>query len=116
LIKNIQYGQAFSFKYSTRPGTPAAERDQVSEEVKSARLYKLQDLIKEQQKSIQDTMVDKNVQVLFERKGRFDNQLVGKSEYLHAVNVTDPTISVGELKQVHITKSNANSLNGTILT
>ena len=115
LIKNIEYGQAFSFKYSTRPGTPAAERDQVSEQVKSARLYELQDLIKKQQKSIQDTMVDKNVQVLFERKGRFDNQLVGKSEYLHAVNVTDPTISVGELKQVHITKSNANSLNGTIL-
>ena len=115
LIKNIEYGQAFSFKYSTRPGTPAAERDQVSEQVKSARLYELQDLIKKQQKSIQDTMVDKNVQVLFERKGRFDNQLVGKSEYLHAVNVTDPTISVGQLKQVHITKSNANSLNGTIL-
>ena len=114
LIKNIEYGQAFSFKYSTRPGTPAAERDQVSEEVKTARLHELQDLIKKQQKSIQDKMVDKNVQVLFERKGRFDNQLVGKSEYLHAVNVTDPTISVGELKQVHITKSNANSLSGSL--
>ncbi len=115
LIKNIEYGQAFSFKYSTRPGTPAAERDQVSEEVKTARLYELQDLIKKQQKSIQDKMVGKNVQVLFERKGRFDNQLVGKSEYLHAVNVTDSTISAGELKQVHITKSNANSLSGAIL-
>ena len=115
LIKDIEYGQAFSFKYSTRPGTPAAERDQVSEEVKTARLHELQDLIKKQQKKVQDKMVDKNVQVLFERKGRFDNQLVGKSEYLHAVNVTDPTISVGDLKQVHITKSNANSLNGTIL-
>ena len=115
LIKNIEYGQAFSFKYSTRPGTPAAERDQVSEEVKTARLYELQDLIKRQQKKVQDKMVDKNVQVLFERKGRFDNQLVGKSEYLHAVNVTDPTISVGDLKQVHITKSNANSLSGAVV-
>ena len=115
LIKNIEYGQAFSFKYSTRPGTPAAERDQVSEEVKTARLHELQDLIKKQQKKVQDKMVDKNVQVLFERKGRFDNQLVGKSEYLHAVNVTDPTISVGDLKQVHITKSNANSLSGAIV-
>ena len=114
LIKNIEYGQAFSFKYSTRPGTPAAERDQVSEEVKTVRLHKLQDLIKRQQKSIQDKMVGKKVQVLFERKGRFDNQLVGKSEYLHAVNVTDPTISVGELKQVHITKSNTNSLSGSV--
>ena len=115
LIKNIEYGQAFSFKYSTRPGTPAAEREQVSEEVKTARLHELQDLIKEQQKSMQDKMVNRTVQVLFERKGRFDNQLVGKSEYLHAVNVTDPTISVGELKQVNITKSNTNSLNGSIL-
>ena len=114
LIKNIEYGQAFSFKYSTRPGTPAAERDQVSEEVKTARLHELQDLIKKQQKKVQDKMVDKNVQVLFERKGRFDNQLVGKSEYLHAVNVTDPTISVGDLKQVHITKSYSNSLGGSL--
>tara|TARA_B100000214_G_scaffold268587_1_gene199272 strand:+ start:37 stop:627 length:591 start_codon:yes stop_codon:yes gene_type:complete len=115
LIKNIEYGQAFSFKYSTRPGTPAAERDQVSEEVKTARLHQLQNLVKEQQKSIQDKMVDRTVEVLFERKGRFDNQLVGKSEYLHAVNVTDPTISVGELKPVNITKSNANSLSGSIV-
>ena len=114
LINDIEYGQAFSFKYSTRPGTPAAERDQVSEEVKTERLHELQELIKKQQKSIQDKMIDRKVQVLFERRGRFENQLVGKSEYLHAVNVTDPTISVGELKQVHITKSNANSLSGSI--
>ncbi len=115
LIKNVEYGQAFSFKYSTRPGTPAAERAQVSEDVKTSRLHALQNLIKEQQKNIQDKMVDRTVQVLFERKGRFDNQLVGKSEYLHAVNVTDPTISVGELRKVNIIKSNANSLSGSIL-
>jgi tRNA-2-methylthio-N6-dimethylallyladenosine synthase len=115
LIKNVEYGQAFSFKYSTRPGTPAAERAQVSEDVKTSRLHALQNLIKEQQKNIQDKMVDRTVQVLFERKGRFDNQLVGKSEYLHAVNVTDPTISVGELKKVNIIKSNANSLTGSVL-
>ena len=114
LIKEIEYGQAFSFKYSTRPGTPAAERDQVPEEVKTARLHQLQDLIKKQQKSIQDKMIGRQVEVLFERKGRFDNQLVGKSEYLHAVNVTDPTISVGEIKQVKIMKSNANSLSGSL--
>ena len=114
LIKNIEYGQAFSFKYSTRPGTPAAERDQVCEEVKTARLHELQDLIKKQQKNIQDKMIGRNVQVLFDRKGRFNNQLVGKSEYLHAVNVTDPTIAVGELKNVYITKSNTNSLSGSV--
>jgi tRNA-2-methylthio-N6-dimethylallyladenosine synthase len=59
-------------------------------------------------------MIDRNVQVLFDRKGRFNNQLVGKSEYLHAVNVTDPTIAVGELKNVYITKSNTNSLSGSV--
>ena len=64
------------------PGTPAAERDQISEEVKTARLHELQNLIKEQQKSIQDKMVDRTVEVLFERKGRFDNQLVGKIRIL----------------------------------
>ena len=71
-------------------------------------------LLKKQQKNIQDKMIGRKVHVLFERKGRFDNQLVGKSEYLHAVNVTDPTISVGELKQVNITKSNPNSLSGSV--
>jgi tRNA-2-methylthio-N6-dimethylallyladenosine synthase len=60
-------------------------------------------------------MIGRNVQVLFDRKGRFNNQLVGKSEYLHAVNVTDPTIAVGELKNVYITKSNTNSLSGSVL-
>ena len=114
LIKNIEYGQAFSFKYSTRPGTPAAERDQVCEEVKTARLHELQDLIQKQQENIQNKMIGRNVQVLFDRKGRFNNQLVGKSEYLHAVNVTDPTIAVGELKNVYITKSNTNSLSGSV--
>ena len=115
LIKNIEYGQAFSFKYSTRPGTPAAERDQVCEEVKTARLHELQDLIQKQQENIQNKMIGRNVQVLFDRKGRFNNQLVGKSEYLHAVNVTDPTIAVGELKNVYITKSNTNSLSGSVV-
>ena len=83
LINDIEYGQAFSFKYSTRPGTPAAERDQVPEEVKTARLHELQELIKKQQKSIQDKMIDRKVQVLFERRGRFENQLVGKSCLLY---------------------------------
>ena len=96
------------------PRNSCCRKRQVSEEVKTARLHELQNLIKEQQKSIQDKMIGRKVQVLFERKGRFDNQLVGKSEHLHAVNVTDSTISVGELKQVKIIKSNANSLGGSL--
>jgi tRNA-2-methylthio-N6-dimethylallyladenosine synthase len=115
LIREVQYGQAFSFKYSTRPGTPAAERDQLTEDVKTERLHRLQALITEQQRAIQDSMVGREVSVLFERAGRLDGQMVGKSEYLHAVHVTDPTIQIGDIRRVRITQSNPNSLDGQAL-
>ena len=114
LIREVNYGQAYSFKYSTRPGTPAAERDQLPEDVKSDRLQRLQALIADQQKSIQDNMVGREVSVLFERPGRFDNQMVGKSEYLHAVHVRGDNIKVGDIHRVRITKSNRNSLDGVL--
>jgi len=114
LIREVKYGQAYSFKYSTRPGTPAAERDQLPEDVKSDRLQRLQALIADQQKSIQDNMVEREVSVLFERPGRFDNQMVGKSEYLHAVHVRGDNIKVGDIHRVRITKSNRNSLDGVL--
>src|SRR5210317_635767 len=115
LIREVQYGQAFSFKYSTRPGTPAAERDQLPEDVKTERLHRLQALITEQQRAIQDSMVGREVSVLFERAGRLEEQMVGKSEYLHAVHVTDPTIQIGDIRRVRITQSNPNSLDGQAL-
>ena len=115
LIREVQYGQAFSFKYSTRPGTPAAERDQLTEDVKTERLHRLQALITEQQRAIQDSMVGRAVSVLFERAGRLEGQMVGKSEYLHAVHVTDPTIQIGDIRRVRITQSNPNSLDGQAL-
>jgi tRNA-2-methylthio-N6-dimethylallyladenosine synthase len=112
LIQEVNYGQAFSFKYSTRPGTPAAERDQVAEDVKTARLHELQALITKQQRAIQDEMVGRTVSVLFEKAGRFDGQMVGKSEYLHAVHVDNSKAQIGELQKVRITASGANSLAG----
>jgi tRNA-2-methylthio-N6-dimethylallyladenosine synthase len=115
LIREVEYGQAFSFKYSTRPGTPAAERDQLPEDVKAERLHRLQALITEQQRTIQDSMLGREVSVLFERAGRFEGQMVGKSEYLHAVHVTDPTIQIGDIRRVRITQSNPNSLDGQTL-
>ena len=115
LIREVQYGQAFSFKYSTRPGTPAAERDQLPEDIKTERLHRLQALITEQQRTIQDSMVGREVSVLFERNGRFEEQMVGKSEYLHAVHVSDPTIQIGDIRRVRITQSNPNSLDGQAL-
>ena len=115
LIKEVKYGQAFSFKYSTRPGTPAAERKQVPESLKTERLHRLQALIATQQSEIQDQMVGRTVSVLFEKKGRFDGQMVGKSEYLHAVHVTSDDVAIGSLEPVRITKSKVNSLTGELI-
>ncbi|MCA0044174.1 tRNA (N6-isopentenyl adenosine(37)-C2)-methylthiotransferase MiaB [Celeribacter litoreus] len=116
LVREVGYGSAFSFKYSPRPGTPAAEKDDkmVDPDVASERLYRLQELITEQQRAFQDSMVGREVSVLFERKGRLPGQMVGKSEYLHAVHVTDE-IAVGEIARVKIVESGPNSLAGVRL-
>ena len=115
LIEEVNYGYAYSFKYSTRPGTPAAERPQVDEDVKSERLQRLQALITRQQRAAQEAMVGRTVNVLFEKPGRQDGQMVGKSEYLHAVHVTDSTIQSSDIVPVKIVESGANSLSGEIL-
>ena len=115
LIEEVNYGYAYSFKYSTRPGTPAAERDQVAEDVKSERLQRLQALITRQQRRIQDAMVGREVSVLFEKSGRLPGQMVGKSEYLHAVHVSDSNVQTGELKRVRIIESGSNSLAGILV-
>ncbi len=115
LIEAVGYGQAFSFKYSTRPGTPAAERAQVAEEVKAERLHRLQALVTRQQRAVQDAMVGQRVGVLFERPGRMAGQMVGKSDHLHAVHVSDPGLAAGDLAQVEIIESGANSLAGRVV-
>ncbi|MAY87643.1 MAG: tRNA (N6-isopentenyl adenosine(37)-C2)-methylthiotransferase MiaB [Pseudooceanicola sp.] len=115
LIEEVNYGYAYSFKYSTRPGTPAAERAQVPEEEKDDRLQRLQALITRQQRTCQDGMVGREVGVLFEKPGRFAGQMVGKSDYLHAVHVTAPDVAVGEIHRVRIVDSGANSLAGEVI-
>ncbi|SEQ62239.1 tRNA (N6-isopentenyl adenosine(37)-C2)-methylthiotransferase MiaB [Thalassovita taeanensis] len=115
LIRAVNYGQAYSFKYSTRPGTPAAERPQVADDVATDRLKRLQALIAQQQRAVQDSMVGREVSVLFEKPGRFDGQMMGKSEYLHAVHVDDSPARVGELARVRIVSSGTNSLAGQML-
>ena len=115
LIREVNYGQAYSFKYSTRPGTPAAERALVDDTVATDRLHQLQALLTEQQRSVQQSMVGKEVGVLFEKKGRLDGQMVGKSDYLHAVHVAAPDGKVGELKRVRIVESSTNSLAGELV-
>ena len=115
LIRNVKYGQSYSFKYSGRPGTPAAERMQVPEGKKNIRLQELQKLLSEQQKTVQEDMVGRTVSVLFEKTGRQIGQVVGKSDYLHAVHVPGEENKVGLLENVLIIGSNTNSLEGKIV-
>ncbi len=115
LIETVNYGYAYSFKYSTRPGTPAAERDQLPEDVKDDRLQRLQALLTKQQRAAQDAMVGKEVGVLFEKPGRLPGQMVGKSDHLHAVHVAAEGLQPGDLRRVRIVESGANSLRGALL-
>jgi tRNA-2-methylthio-N6-dimethylallyladenosine synthase len=114
LVRTVGYGQAYSFKYSTRPGTPAAERAQVDEDVKLERLHRLQALLGDQQRAIQASMIGRTVKVLFEKKGRESGQMIGKSEYLHAVFADATDVAIGDLRDVKIVKSESNSLGGEI--
>ena len=79
-VRDVHYGQAYSFKYSTRPGTPAAEKPQLPEDVMNERLQRLQALLREQQQATQASMVGREVKVLFEKAGREPGQMIGKSE------------------------------------
>ena len=114
LIRTVHYGQAFSFKYSPRPGTPAAERAQVDADEASDRLRRLQALINEQAASVMAGMVGRDVGVLFEKPGRMDGQMVGKSDYLHAVHVDGAEVAPGDLRRVRITGAGPNSLAGNL--
>ncbi len=115
LVRTVHYGQAYSFKYSTRPGTPAAEKAQLPDDVATDRLHRLQALLSEQQRATQESMVGKTVKVLFEKAGREQGQMIGKSEYLHAVFADATDVKIGDLRDVEITKSEANSLGGKLL-
>jgi tRNA-2-methylthio-N6-dimethylallyladenosine synthase len=115
LIREVGYGMAYSFKYSARPGTPAAERDPVAAQVADARLQELQALITGQQRAAQEAMVGRTVSVLFEKPGRMPGQMGGKSDYLHAVHVAAEGLAPGNIRRVGITASAPNSLSGTLL-
>ncbi len=115
LIETVGYGQAYSFKYSSRPGTPAAERAEVDQAEADDRLQRVQALITKQQYSVQDSMIGRDVTVLFEKRGRNEGQLVGKSEYLHSVHVDAPEHLIGQVVPVRIESTAVNSLAGRLL-
>ncbi len=116
LVKKIGYGQCYSFKYSPRPGTPAAVKQQVPEHIKSERLKILQQQLSHQQLSFNESCVGKIMPVLFDRNGKFNDQLAGKTVYMQSVHITNPQKDLlGQIINVKITKAGPSSLNGEIL-
>ena len=113
LIRAVRYASAFSFKYSPRPGTPAAGHDrQVPEEEKSARLQVLQALVFEQQTAFNAAMIGRTVPVLLEKPGRQAGQLVGRSPYLQSVHLDAEPGLIGSIVDTHITAVGTNTLSG----
>jgi tRNA-2-methylthio-N6-dimethylallyladenosine synthase len=121
LIREVGFAQAYSFKYSPRPGTPAADaEDQVSETDKSERLERLQNLLNEQQLSFNHQSVGKTVSVLFDRRGKHSHQIAGRSPHMQAVHLdcTDPTEAAslfGTISEVKIVSAHANSLKARLV-
>ena len=115
LVRVVQYAQAFCFKYSARPGTPAAASDdQVDEAVKAARLERLQTLLREQQLAFNTNCIGRTLDVLLEKPGRHAGQLVGRSPYLQAVHLDANGLEIGQIVSVQVEKAGVNSLTGCV--
>ena len=115
LVDEVGYMAAFSFKYSPRPGTPAAGRsDQVPEPVKDERLYRLQAVIDDRAAAFLRSRVGLTVDVLLERAGRLPNQIVGRAPWLMPVHVEAPAALIGEIAPVTLTAAGTNSLFGVL--
>jgi tRNA-2-methylthio-N6-dimethylallyladenosine synthase len=115
IVDAVGYATAFSFKYSARPGTPAADRaDQVAEPEKVARLARLQQQLERHRRSFNAQCRGRIFPVLFERQGRLPGQLVGRSPYLQPVQVMAPTSVIGSVVDVEVTAIGSNSLFGSM--
>jgi len=115
LVTDVGYAQAYSFKYSPRPGTPAAGADhQVPEPVKIERLAMIQQLLNEQQVSFNRASLGKVMPVLFERRGKQPGQLVGRSPYMQAVHALAPDSHMHGIADVRIEAGHAKSLAGRL--
>ena len=113
LVREVGHAQAYSFKYSPRPGTPAADMaDQIAMEIMDERLQRLQAQIVADQTAFNRNTVGKTCDVLLERPGKFDGQLIGKSPWLQSVHVLAPELSIGNIVRVQITDSGPLSLKG----
>jgi tRNA-2-methylthio-N6-dimethylallyladenosine synthase len=115
LVDHIGFAGAFSFKYSPRPGTPAATMgDQIPDEIKVERLARLQVVIDRHQAEFNARSLGMTLPILLERPGRHPGQLVGRSPYLQPVQVMAPAEMIGEIVAVRITEIGPNSLFGVL--
>jgi len=113
LMREVGHAQAYSFKYSPRPGTPAADMsDQIPMDIMDERLQRLQAQIVADQTAFNDRTVGRTTDVLLERPGKFAGQLIGKSPWLQSVHVLAPELSIGDIVTVQITDSGPLSLKG----
>ena len=117
LVRRVGYAQAYSFKYSPRPGTPAAalQYGQIAEPVKAERLLALQVLLNEQQLAFNQACIGRDLAVLFDRDGREAGQAIGRSPYMQSVHVNDCDTMIGVLADVRIERALANSLAGRLM-
>lgn len=118
LVRAVRFAQAFSFKYSPRPGTPAADwPNQVDEDVKTRRLLELQALLSEQQKAFNEACIGRELAVLFRRHGKKGVQILGKSPYMQSVvvDVKDPEVYMNRILKVRILDATATCLTGTLV-
>jgi tRNA-2-methylthio-N6-dimethylallyladenosine synthase len=114
LVSEVGFASAFSFKYSPRPGTPAADMAQLPEAVKDERLQRLQREIDRHQAAFMARCDGMTFDVLFEKPGRHPGQIVGRSPYLQPVQVMAPAAMIGEIHAVTVTEVGSNSLFGTL--
>jgi tRNA-2-methylthio-N6-dimethylallyladenosine synthase len=115
LVREVGHAAAFTFKYSRRPGTPAAAMPgQVAEAVKDERLARLNDLIDAQARAFNAAQAGRTLDVLFEKPGRHPGQLIGRSPYLQAVHATAPDRLLGQIVPVRIEDAARNSLAGAL--
>jgi tRNA-2-methylthio-N6-dimethylallyladenosine synthase len=116
VVEQIGYASSFSFKYSERPGTPAAERKrQVPEDEKLDRLYRLQAVLARQLAAFNDACVGRTLPVLVEKPGRSPSQMIGRSPYLQSVHFDHAGAAVGDIVACRIGTAKTNSLSATII-
>ena len=116
IIRDAGYAMAYSFKYSPRPGTPAASMDnQIAYEVADERLQRLQTLLVDQQTAFNAATLGRTTDILLERQGKLPGQLIGKSPWLQSVHIVAPGLNIGDIVTVAITESGPMSLKGEML-